>query len=110
MKTYNIHFTQKADDDILYLYDYIAYQLAMPDTAFKYFKGMFAAINKLRITGASYAFSCSGLFYSVHFATSTIPDWRNLLRDTTFFFILSFIFLLYYNSGHSLLRFYGRTA
>jgi hypothetical protein len=57
MKTYNIHFTQKADDDILYLYDYIAYQLAMPDTAFKYFKGKFAAINKLRITGASYAVS-----------------------------------------------------
>jgi plasmid stabilization system protein ParE len=57
MTTYNIHFTQKADDDILRLYYHIAYELAMPDTAFKYFQGLFAAIEKLRITGASYAFS-----------------------------------------------------
>jgi plasmid stabilization system protein ParE len=55
--TYNIHFTQKAGNDILRLYDYIAYELAQPDTAFKYFKGMYAVIDKLAFTGASYAVS-----------------------------------------------------
>jgi plasmid stabilization system protein ParE len=57
MTIYNIHFTQNARNDILHLYDYIAYELAQPDTAFKYFKRMFADIDKLRITGASYAVS-----------------------------------------------------
>jgi hypothetical protein len=57
MKTYNIHFSREARNEILRLYDYIAYELAQPDTAFKYFKGMYAVINKLRIIGVFYAFS-----------------------------------------------------
>jgi plasmid stabilization system protein ParE len=59
MTTYRIHFTREAKNDILYLYDYIAYELALPDTAFKYFKGMYVAIDKLAITGVSYAVSQS---------------------------------------------------
>jgi plasmid stabilization system protein ParE len=57
MITYNIHFTRKARSYILHLYDYIAYELAVSNTATKYFDGINDTINKLRITGASYAFS-----------------------------------------------------
>jgi hypothetical protein len=42
---------------MLHLYDYIAYELAMPYTAIKYFDGVNDAINKLAVTGASYAVS-----------------------------------------------------
>jgi plasmid stabilization system protein ParE len=57
MTTYHIHFTRKARSDILRLYDYIAYELAMPNTATKYFDGVNDTIDKLVITGASYAVS-----------------------------------------------------
>ncbi|MDR2692142.1 MAG: type II toxin-antitoxin system RelE/ParE family toxin [Dysgonamonadaceae bacterium] len=57
MKTYPILFSRKARNDIFHIYDYIAYELAMPNTAIKYFDGINDTIRKLAITGASYAVS-----------------------------------------------------
>jgi plasmid stabilization system protein ParE len=57
MTTYDIIFSPEAEDDMLRVYYYIAYELAQPYTASKYFDGMKDTVEKLRITGASYAVS-----------------------------------------------------
>jgi plasmid stabilization system protein ParE len=57
MKTYNVIFSPEAEDDVLCIYDYIAYELAQPYAAGRYFRGLIYATDKLRITGASYAAS-----------------------------------------------------
>jgi plasmid stabilization system protein ParE len=57
MTTYDIIFSPEAEDDMLRVYYHIAYELSQPYAAIKYFDGMKDAVEKLRITGASYAVS-----------------------------------------------------
>jgi plasmid stabilization system protein ParE len=57
MTTYNVRFSKKARNDILNVYDYIAYELGQPYAAGRYYRGLIYETYKLRITGASYAVS-----------------------------------------------------
>jgi plasmid stabilization system protein ParE len=90
MTTYDIIFSRKARSDILHLYDYIAYELAMPDIAGKYFDGINDAIEKLAITGAFYAFSqreSLKIQYGVDVRTVTYKRMTiiyNLVDDTVY--------------------------
>ncbi|MDR0830859.1 MAG: type II toxin-antitoxin system RelE/ParE family toxin [Prevotellaceae bacterium] len=64
MQKYEIYYTERAQQDIERIYEYIAYEVLSPHTAVKYFNEILDNIDKLKTVGSSFAYSQNAFLVS----------------------------------------------
>jgi len=57
MQTYRVVISPEAESDINDVYDYIAFEVMAPETAVRYYMGIYDTIEKLPLVGAMLAVS-----------------------------------------------------
>ena len=57
MQTYRVVISPEAESDINDVYDYIAFEVMAPETAVRYYMGIYDTIEKLSLVGAMLAVS-----------------------------------------------------
>ena len=65
-KTCKIWYSEQAEKDMKNVYEYIAFEILSPSTAIKYFNNLLDTIDKLKITGKSFAYSQNNFLISTY--------------------------------------------